>query len=71
MTISNNLIEVVDIGLLALDRVNAIFIAIDALDLGVGGKHYTLLCELRDIGVTTINDAQESLRAISVTGEAA
>lgn len=67
----HKLIEAIDVGLLALDRVAAIFTAIDSLDLGVGGKRYDALCALRDIGAEIIEEAKSELRAIPTKGSAA
>lgn len=69
-TLNNHVIQAIDVGLLGLDRVASIFVAIDALDLGVGGKHYDTLCALRDIGVAVIKEARAELNAIPVCGDA-
>lgn len=65
----NNLIEAIDVAVLGLERAAVIFTAIDALDLGVGGKHFDTLCALRAIGAEDIKDALAQLRAIPTAGE--
>lgn len=54
-----------DIACLALERVEAIFAIIDALDLGLGGKDSNLLFDMRDMGARIVKTARAEVRRLS------
>ncbi|MFC0305318.1 hypothetical protein ACFSTI_19545 [Rhizorhabdus histidinilytica] len=58
------LIDAVDIATANLHRIKAALSTIDELNLGLGGKHFELMCMLCDACKEEIDETLTSLRAL-------